>query len=225
MSLADELRGLAELREQGILTPEEFETQKALLLDASRPQGPAPLPPGQDSLRRRQTPEGLWECQAEDGNWYLDNPPVAPPALLAIEGRTGQLVQVLIGIAAGIVGFIGFFLDFFSGGRTSLSSTGSGWFDLVPIFIGLATIALLLPFFRIFSALSLISLGIAFGVRGFASGIQEPRAGYGVGFWMITVGAGVLALIGLALQADFLDVETGWAIGVDRSMSDAEQDG
>jgi len=84
--------------------------------------------------RRRQTPDGIWQQQGEDGNWYPAEPPTAPRGLLAIERRTGQQVQVLIGLTGGIVGFAGFFVDFFSAGGTTLASASSGWFDLVPIF-------------------------------------------------------------------------------------------
>jgi hypothetical protein len=117
-----------------------------------------------------------------------------------------HLLLVALGIIAGAVGFVGFFLDFFNGGSSSLSSANNGWFDLVPVFIGLSVIGLLIPRFGfVFSGLSLISLGIVFGLRGFISGITSgavaSRIGYGTGFWMIVFGAGVLAIIWLLILA------------------------
>ena len=161
--------------------------------------------------RRRQTPDGIWQQQGEDGNWYPAEPPTAPRGLLAIERRTGQQVQVLIGLTGGIVGFAGFFVDFFSAGGTTLASASSGWFDLVPILTGIATVALLLPRFRIFSGLGLVSVGIAFGLRGVISGLADlfphSRAvGYGAGFWMVVIGSAVVAAAGLVLCADLLDL-------------------
>jgi hypothetical protein len=44
MSLADELTKLSQLREQGVLTDEEFNTQKAKLLADSADAKPAPAP-------------------------------------------------------------------------------------------------------------------------------------------------------------------------------------
>ena len=44
MSIGEKLRELSELREQGILTEEEFEAQKKLILDSSNAP-PAPAPP------------------------------------------------------------------------------------------------------------------------------------------------------------------------------------
>ena len=106
----------------------------------------------------------------------------------------------LVGFAGGAVGFVGFFLNFFSQGGSSLSSASLGWFDLVPIFLGLSALALFLPKYKfLFSGLSLISLGLAFGIRSGITSVNIPNVphgifGYGTGFWMITIGSGVLAM-------------------------------
>ncbi len=123
---------------------------------------------------------------------------------------TYRLVASVVGVAAGALGFIGFFLDFFSRSGTSLSSASSGWFDLVPIFLGLATLAVLVPRYAFpASGLGLGSLGIAFGIHGLAAGLasQVSRAqgatlGYGIGFWCIVIGSGVLSLAWVALLAE-----------------------
>ena len=123
---------------------------------------------------------------------------------------TYRLVASVFGVAAGALGFIGFFLDFFSRSGTSLSSASSGWFDLVPIFLGIATLAILVPRYAFAaSGLGLGSLGIAFGIHGLAAGLasQVSRAqgatlGYGIGFWCIVIGSGVLSLAWVALLAE-----------------------
>ena len=158
--------------------------------------------------RWRQTSEGIWQRQGDDGNWYVDLRPKLheeDDETWKTPGARSPLVErlpaVMIGFAGGVVGFVGFFLNFFSAGGTSLSSASSGWFDLVPIFIGLSALALFLPKYGfMFSGLSLISLGITFGLRGLIAGDVAGRAGtgYGTGFWMITIGSGALALAWLA---------------------------
>jgi hypothetical protein len=121
--------------------------------------------------------------------------------------------MALVGLVGGVVAFVGFFLNFFSQGGTSLASTSSGWFDLIPIFIGLSTMALFLPRYGFaFSGLSLISLGVAFGLRGLIAGLARELHtssgfGYGTGFWMIAVGSGVLTLTWLTKM---------WVYGLDR---------
>jgi hypothetical protein len=117
----------------------------------------------------------------------------------AIEPR---IPLMAFGVLAGAAGFVGFFLDFFTRGNTSLSAASSGWFDLIPIFIGLSVIGLFIPRFGfVFSGLSLISLGIVFGLRGIFSGGALSQVGFGIGFWMIAIGAGVLAIIWLLILA------------------------
>lgn len=212
MTLTDELKDLAELRDKGILTPDEFASRKALLLDGSSVQGseqPSPQEEGQ-SAGPLQVDEDVAQDEEELGLSSLKASGMAPsgapavPRTLPPDWSPPQLVGVAVGLAAGIVGFIGFFLDFFSVANTSLSALSSGWFDLVPIFIGIGTLALLVPRARMFSTLSLVGLGIAFGLRGIfaatlhAAGTSIPS--FGVGFWMITVGSAVLALVGFALQ-------------------------
>jgi hypothetical protein len=122
---------------------------------------------------------------------------------VAIEPR---ILLMALGVIAGAAGFVGFFLDFFTRGNTSLSAASSGWFDLIPVFIGLSVIGLFIPRFGfVFSGLSLISLGIVFGLRGIFSGAAPSalasQVGYGIGFWMIAFGAGVLAIIWLLILA------------------------
>jgi phage shock protein C len=67
MSVADEIRKLAELRDSGALTAEEFEAAKARLLGglhsaSDAPSAPAPgptTPPRTDALRRHSTDRWL----------------------------------------------------------------------------------------------------------------------------------------------------------------------
>ena len=55
MSLSDDLKALAALRDDGILTPEEFETQKRKLLGGSTPE-PAASPPHQHTFQQSSAP-------------------------------------------------------------------------------------------------------------------------------------------------------------------------
>lgn len=112
-----------------------------------------------------------------------------------------RMVAMGVGIVAGAVGFVGFFLDFFNHSNTALYQASSSWFDLIPAFIGAATLALLLPrYLFALSGLSLGAMGIAFGIRGTVAGLAglaprlSPDISYGVGFWMIVLGAVVLML-------------------------------
>lgn len=126
-----------------------------------------------------------------------------PPMVVGRQHLTGARAGLtVLGIAAGAVGFAGFWVNFFSTGGSSLASASSGWFDLVPIFLGLGVIGLLMPRMNyFFSGLPLISLGITFGMRGFISGlgVGGSRLGYGPGFWMICIGAGVCTLAALMI--------------------------
>jgi hypothetical protein len=156
--------------------------------------------------RWRQTPEGIWQRQGDDGNWYVDRPDDdyenATLERLGRDSLRERLPTMVLGFAGGVVGFLGFFLNFFNHGGTSLSASSSGWFDLVPIFIGLSALALFLPKYGfVFSGLPLISLGITFGLRGLVAGSVAGHAGtsYGTGFWMIAGGSGVLAICWLLL--------------------------
>jgi hypothetical protein len=47
-----------------------------------------------------------------------------------------RLVLVLIGLAGGVIGFWGFFVNFFHQPNTGLYSASSVWFDLIPISSG-----------------------------------------------------------------------------------------
>lgn len=56
-----------------------------------------------------------------------------------------RLALVLIGLAGGAIGFWGFFVNFFHQPNTGLYSSGTVWFDLIPIFIGIGAIGLAMP--------------------------------------------------------------------------------
>jgi hypothetical protein len=119
-----------------------------------------------------------------------------------------SLILVLIGLVGGVIGFWGFFVNFFHQPNTGLYSASSIWFDLIPIFIGLGVIGLALPGgLKVFtSGLPLLSMGIVFGIHGIFGGLvsdaREPSWGYG--FYMISVGSGVLTLASLSLVALWL---------------------
>lgn len=135
-----------------------------------------------------------------------------PPMMVGRQHLSGvRAVATVVGVIAGGVGFAGFWVNFFSSGDSTLASASSGWFDLVPIFIGLGVIGLFMPRLNyFFSGLPLISLGVVFGMRGFISGLGRlfgaagGRLGYGPGFWMICFGAGILTLAALWIIGDEL---------------------
>lgn len=176
------------------------------------------------SVSERTTPTAASAPPTEDrGAWGQPTPTTASAPPTEDRAAWGQpaarpdrsrlvlakhLPIIALGFAAGVVGFVGFFLDFFTIGHSNLSSFSSGWFDLIPIFLGLSALALFAPgIWRLLSTLSLISLGIAFGVRGFVAfeGQADPRGlpgySYGPGFWMIVLGSAVLALASWLLIA------------------------
>ncbi len=121
-----------------------------------------------------------------------------------------RLVLVLIGLAAGAIGFWGFFVNFFHQPNTGLYSLSSVSFDLVPISIGLGAIGLALPWGlpAFTSGLPLLAMGIVLGIHGFFGTFVRfpPRdaPSWGYGFYMIVVGAGVLTLASLSLVALWL---------------------
>lgn len=152
-------------------------------------------------VRGQEPPGGTGRPDAEDGTRDDDGRQVDQRSRLGARDRTlGRLPKVIIGLIGGGVAFGGFFVDFLNTGGSSLASASSGWFDLVPIFVGLSVLAFFLPRFGfVFSGLSLISLGVTFGFRGLISGLHASGGtGYGTGFWMVTVGSGVLALAWMA---------------------------
>ena len=55
MTLTDELNKLAELRERGVLTEEEFARAKARLLNAEQPRSNEPIVSAVNSFRRSRT--------------------------------------------------------------------------------------------------------------------------------------------------------------------------
>jgi hypothetical protein len=135
--------------------------------------------------------------------------------MAAGEGMSGEvkaafsgdrLIFTAVGLIAGVVGFVGFFLNFFAGSNNSLASASSAWYDMVPIFIGLSTLGLLVPRLGlVFSGFAMGGLGIALGIRGtidqVTQALRQPGPGYDIGFWMITIGAGVLTLAWIAILA------------------------
>lgn len=85
MSISEELARLAKLRDDGILTPAEFDHQKALLLDLPSARRPSPPPgpiPGYGSAF----------------------PPDGPPGFIPPRDDNGVLIGCLI--AAGIVAVV-----------------------------------------------------------------------------------------------------------------------
>ncbi len=119
-----------------------------------------------------------------------------------------RLALILIGVAGGVVGFWGYFVNFVNyphHPHTGLYLNSSVWFDLIPISIGLGTIGLALPrALRVFtSGLPLLAMGIAFSIRGiFGDLITNPFvSSWGYGFYMISVGSGVVTLASLLLVA------------------------
>lgn len=134
----------------------------------------------------------------------------APPMMVSRSQLTGSRVMfTTLGLAAGVVGFVGYWMNFFAQGNSSLSSANSWWYNLVPIFIGLGLIGLFMPRMNyFFSGLPLIALGLVFGIRGDTPAIQllagaahvpTGNLSYGPGFWMVAIGAGVLTLCALMI--------------------------
>jgi hypothetical protein len=123
-----------------------------------------------------------------------------------------RLVLVLIGLAGGAIGFWGFFVNLFHKPDTALYRASSGWFDLVPIFIGIGTIGLAMPggLKALTSGLPLLSMGIVFGIHGFIGGLIRAVGGpsWGYGFYMISVGSGILTVASLSLVALWLRHES-----------------
>jgi hypothetical protein len=125
---------------------------------------------------------------------------------------TGEhAVYTGVGLVAGIVAFVGYFVDFFAGSGNALSQAGSswygdGWYVWVPIFVGLATVGLFLPRIGlVFSGFAMGALGIALGIRGtvnqVTTALRQPGPGYAAGFWMIVIGSALLTLAWVAILA------------------------
>lgn len=118
-------------------------------------------------------------------------------------GTVLRLLVVLIGLAGGTIGFWGFFVNFFHQPNTGLYSASSVWFDLIPIFIGIGAIGLALPggLKAFTSGLPLLSMGIVFGIHGIFGTITHggPLLSWGYGFYMISIGSGILTLASLSL--------------------------
>ena len=116
-----------------------------------------------------------------------------------------RVVLVLIGLAGGAIGFWGFFVNLFHKPNTGLYSVGSVWFDLIPIFIGIGVIGLAMPGWltAFTSGLPLLAMGIVFGIHGILGGgvVGGLGASWGYGFYMISVGSGILTLASLSLVA------------------------
>jgi hypothetical protein len=103
---------------------------------------------------------------------------------------TAVTVNDLIGVAGGLLVFIGFFLAAITAGGQdySYSSHGGFWGCLVPVLGGISAIALLVPparrFAGIFLALGAGAWGVGVGVRV----LNVGSLGYGAGWWMIFIG-------------------------------------
>lgn len=116
-----------------------------------------------------------------------------------------RMPWVVLGLIGGIAGFVGGFVQFFSGDSTSLVNGSSGWYYFVPILLGLATLALFVPRLGALAvALPLGAVGIAVGTQGtvnaldFGKTVSEILNRLGSGN-----GAGIGQAIGKAFHSAF----------------------
>ncbi|MGH9079800.1 MAG: hypothetical protein ACRDYE_06960 [Acidimicrobiales bacterium] len=111
----------------------------------------------------------------------------------------------LVGALGGALVFISFFVATATSpdGSASLSSDGGFIGALVPIFAGVATIALVVPnvsrFAPIWLALSGVAMGIGVGARAFLSELSTLGVSYGAGWFLCLIG-GLLLLYGWIMR-------------------------
>lgn len=145
---------------------------------------------------------------------------------------------VLLGLIAGIVAFVGCFVSFFSGGATGTILNGNSfWFYFVPVLLGLATLALLVPRATVAAIFPLGAVAIALGAKATIDGLQfdklaqglyslpgasasnippgtisrllHSQFGPGPGFFMIVIAGTVLALIWARIVHDMVVARFG----------------